>query len=79
MGEAKKLLSIDERGRITLPSDARDGIDTFVYEQDEDGVIKLIPQKTVALKDAELISNLKEAIKEVKTGKTKPVPKAWME
>ncbi len=79
MDKAKKLLSIDERGRITLPRDARDGIDTFVYEQDEDGVIKLIPQKTVALKDAELISNLKEAIKEVKKGKTKPVPKEWME
>lgn len=79
MGEAKKRLSIDGRGRITLPPDTRNGVDTFIYEQDEGGVIRLIPQKSVTLKDANLISNLKKAIKEVKSGKTKPVPKKWME
>ena len=79
MSEAKKLLSIDDRGRITLPPDVREGIDTFAFEQTEEGVIRLIPQKTVSLKDAELIQNLKAAIEEVKQGKTKPLPKEWME
>lgn len=74
-----KILSIDDRGRITLPSELREGVDSFSVESKKDGSLQLVPQKAVSLEEAKLLSGLKASIKEVKQGKTKPMPSEWME
>ncbi len=76
--KAKKILSLDERGRITLPSELREGIDSYSIESKKDGVLQLIPQKSVSVQDAKLLDSLKASVSEVKKKKTKPVPKEWL-
>lgn len=80
MGIAKKLknLEIDERGRITLPKNLRDGIDAFAIEQQKNGTLILIPQKQVSLEDAKLIESLKKSAQEFKSGKLHKVPAEWL-
>ena len=80
MRTAKKLknLEIDERGRITLPKDLRDGVDAFVIEPQKDGTLILIPQKQVSLEDAKLIESLKKSAQEFKSGKLHKMPAEWM-
>ncbi len=81
MSTAKKLknLEIDARGRITLPKELRDGVDTFSVEPEKDGTLKLIPQKHMSLEDAKLIESLKKSAKEIKKGKLHKMPTDWSE
>ena len=77
--KAKKILSVDDRGRITLPQDLRNGIDSFLVESEGDGSLHLVPQKSVSLSDAALLDGLKASIQEVRKGATKAMPKEWIE
>ena len=81
MSHAKKMknLEIDGRGRITLPKDFRKGVEGFSIEAQEDGTLKLIPQKQVSLKDAKLIERLKKSVENAKKGNVTKVPPEWME
>lgn len=81
MGIAKKIknLEIDERGRITLPKELRNGVETFAVTSEKDGVLRLIPQRQVSIEDAELIDSLKKSAQEYKNGKLHKMPKKWME
>ncbi len=81
MSTAKKIknLEIDARGRITLPKELRQGVDTFVVESEKNGVLRLIPQKQVSLEDANLIESLKKSAQEYKKGKLHKMPPEWME
>lgn len=77
-GSAKKV-TIDERGRITLPSEIREGVDTFLIERKKDGTISLVPQKTVSAGEADLLASLKRSVSQLKKGKTAPMPDEWIE
>ena len=74
----KKILVVDERGRITLPQKLRKKADTFSVKENEDGSILLFPQASVSVKDAELIDKLKMSIQEVKQGQIEDVPEDWI-
>ena len=74
----KKSIELDPRGRLTLPKELRDGVGSFVIERTEDGIIHLIPQKTVSYQDALILASLNESITQYKKGKTKKVPKEWL-
>lgn len=74
-----KLLDVDDRGRITLPKELRRGIDTFAVEAERDGVLRLVPQRSVDLADAKLIESLKKSAKEFKKGKLHKIPRDWIE
>ena len=76
---AKKELSIDSRGRITLPKELRKGVDAFSIKHEKNGSLCLVPKKSVSMIDAKLLKDLKKSIKEVKEGKTTPIPKEWIE
>ena len=77
-GSAKKV-SVDERGRITLPPEMRGGADSFVIEKKKDGSLSLVPQKTVTADEALLLQSLKKSVKEMKQGKTEALPDEWIE
>lgn len=79
MEKQKKIVSIDERGRITIPSESRKGIDSFIIESGKDGTIKLIPQKAVSANDAKILESLKVSVNQFKKRKTKKVPQNWIE
>jgi bifunctional DNA-binding transcriptional regulator/antitoxin component of YhaV-PrlF toxin-antitoxin module len=80
MSTAKKLknLQIDERGRITLPKELREGISSFDVVKSPDGALKLVPLKSVSLDDVEIIESLKTSLKQFKAGKTSKMPKDWV-
>ena len=80
MAAAKKFkpLSIDDRGRITLPPEIRKRVDSFDVVSMEAGTIKLIPLKALSLQDAELIESLKSSAKQFKAGKTVAMPKEFL-
>jgi bifunctional DNA-binding transcriptional regulator/antitoxin component of YhaV-PrlF toxin-antitoxin module len=75
----KKIVELDERGRITLPKDLREGISSFAIEAQRDGSLHLVPQKTVSLGEAELLESLKKSVSEFKKGQTKKVPAGWID
>jgi len=77
--KAKKILSVDARGRVTLPSELREGVDSFSVEKGKEGILRLVPQKSVSLEEAELLSSLKASVREVKKGRTRPMPSEWLE
>ncbi len=79
MSVAKKIksLEIDERGRITLPKEFREGVETFALEPKKNGVLQLVPQRQVSLEDAKLIESLKKSAQEYKTGKLHKMPSEW--
>lgn len=81
MSIAKKLknLDIDNRGRITLPKELREGTDSFAVEPEKDGVLRLIPLRQVSLEDAKLIESLKKSAQEYKRGKLHKMPADWVE
>ena len=81
MSIAKKLknLEIDARGRITLPKELREGVETFSVEPEKDGTRRLIPPRQVSLEDAKLIESLKKSAQEYKKGKLHKMPPEWME
>ena len=75
----KKKLFIDSRGRVTLPLEFRKEVDSFAVNQKRDGSLHLVPQKSISMTDAQLLEELKKSLKEVKKGKTIPMPKEWIE
>lgn len=75
----KKLLSLDSRNRITLPKEICDGVDSFAWECEEDGAIKLIPKQVVSKQDAKLIQMLKSSIEDFKAGRIKKIPQKWLD
>ena len=77
--EKTKTISIDERGRVTLPPEARKGVETFVLEILKDGTLKLIPQETVSLTDAALLKSLKKSVAQAQLGEVEDVPDEWID
>lgn len=77
--KANKLVSVDERGRVTLPAEARDGVDTFSVEIMKDGIIKLVPQEVVNIADAMLLKSLKKSVAQAKRGQVEDIPDDWID
>lgn len=77
--KANKLVSVDERGRVTLPAEARDGVNTFSIEIMKDGVVKLVPQEIVNIADAILLKSLKKSVSQAKRGQVEDVPDEWID
>ena len=77
--KTNKLVSVDERGRVTLPAEVRDGVDTFSIEIMKDGIIKLIPQEVVNIADAVLLKSLKKSVAQVKWGQVENIPDEWID
>jgi len=77
--KTNKLVSVDERGRVTLPAEARDGVDTFAIEIMKDGVIKLVPQEVVNIADAMLLKSLKKSVAQAKRGQVEDIPDEWID
>jgi len=74
-----RLVSVDGRGRITLPTEARNGVDAFSIEVLKDGTIKLIPQEVVNIADAALLKSLKKSVAQAKKGQVEDVPDEWID
>ena len=74
-----KLVSVDERGRLTLPAEARRGIETFSMEVLKDGTIRLTPQEVVNIADASLLKSLKKSVAQAKRGEVEDIPDDWIE
>lgn len=74
-----RLVSVDGRGRITLPTEARNGVDAFSIEVLKDGTIKLIPQEVVNIADAALLKSLKKSVAQAKKGRVEDVPDEWID
>ena len=74
-----KMVELDDRGRITLPKDLREGVAGYNVEPMKDGSIHLIPQKAVSLREAELLESLKKSVSGFKKGQTKKVPSDWID
>ena len=79
MKNSTKRVAVDDRGRITLPAEVREGVESFIVEKKKDGTISLVPQKAVSADDAQLLASLKRSVSEVKKGKTEPMPDDWIE
>ena len=77
--KTKKIVELDDRGRITLPKELREGVASFSVEPQSDGTLRLVPQKTVSLGEAELLESLKKSLSELKKGQTKRVPADWID
>lgn len=75
----KNLLDLDARNRITLPKEICDGVDSFTWEREEDGAIKLVPQQVVSAEDAKLIQMLKGSVEDFKAGRVKKIPQKWLD
>jgi len=74
-----RLVSVDGRGRITLPTEARNGVDAYSIEVLKDGTIKLIPQEVVNIADAALLKSLKKSVAQAKKGQVEDVPDEWID
>ena len=74
----KKVANLDERGRITLPKSCRKTASSFSIEPLSDGTIRLVPQKSLPLREIAVLESLKESIRDFKKGKTKKVPADWI-
>lgn len=75
----KKVVSVDERGRITLPQEVRDGVESFEIQKENDGSLRLVPHKVVSLEDAKIVESLKRSVSQFKKGQIKPLPDDWFE
>ena len=75
----KKLLDLDSRNRISLPKEICEGVDSFSWECEENGVIRLVPQQIVSSEDAELLGILKSSIKDFKSGRIKKISQKWLD
>ncbi len=75
----KNLVTIDPRGRVTIPIEMRHGSEAFVIEKMKDGTIRLIPQAIVNISDASLIRSLKKSAQQAKAGNVEDVPEDWIE
>lgn len=76
---SNRFVSVDERGRVTLPAEARKGAETFVLEVLRDGSIKLTPQEVVTIADAALLKSLRKSVAQAKRGEVKKVPDDWVD
>ena len=74
-----KTVEIDARGRFTLPKSLRGDATVFAAQKMGDGTIKLVPQQNVSLSEAELLDSLRLSLDDFRKGKTKKVPKEWLE
>jgi hypothetical protein len=74
-----KFVTIDERGRVTLPAETRQGVETFSLEVLKDGSIKLTPQEVVSIADAALLKSLKKSVAQAKRGELEDVPDDWID
>ena len=70
---------MDDRGRITLPPEVREGADSFLIEKQKDGSISLVPQKAVSAGEALLLESLKRSVNQMKKGKIERLPDEWIE
>ncbi len=77
--KSTKLVSVDERGRVTLPSEARNGVEAFSIELLKDGSIKLVPQQLVNIADAVLLKSLKKSVGQAKRGQVEDLPDDWID
>ena len=77
--KSNKLVSVDERGRVTLPAEARNGVDSFAIEILKDGSIKLTPQEAVNIADAALLKSLKTSVAQAKRGQVEDIPDDWID
>ena len=77
--KSNKLVSVDERGRVTLPVEARQGVDSFSIEILKDGSVKLTPQEIVNIADASLLKSLKKSIAQAKRGQVEDIPDEWID
>jgi bifunctional DNA-binding transcriptional regulator/antitoxin component of YhaV-PrlF toxin-antitoxin module len=77
--KVSKLVSVDERGRVTLPTEARQGAETFVLKILKDGTIQLTPQGVVDIADAALLKSLKKSVNQVKRRQVEDVPDEWID
>ncbi len=74
----KKVLIVDERGRVTLPTELREGVDSFSVES-RDGQLALMPLKAVHKADAQLLDSLKLSISQSKKGEVEELPAEWLD
>lgn len=74
-----KNVEVDARGRVTLPKNLREGIESFSLKSDENGVIYLFPQRQVSLQDAQLIESLKKSALEYRSDTLQKMPIEWIE
>lgn len=74
----KRILPVDERGRITLPSELREGVESFSVES-KGGQLVLMPLKTVLKADAELLESLKLSVAQSKSGDVEDFPAEWLD
>lgn len=77
--KVSKMVSVDGRGRVTLPAEARNGVETFSIEIMKDGAIKLIPQEVINIADALLLKSLKKSVAQAKRGQVEDVPAEWID
>ena len=77
--KTSKLISVDNRGRLTLPSDVRNGAETFSIELLKDGSVKLTPQEVINITDASMLKSLKKSVQQMKNGEVEDIPKEWLE
>lgn len=78
MKRSAKKVTVDERGRITLPPELREGAESFLVQQKKDGTISLIPQKAVSADEAQLLASLKRSVSQMKEDETEPMPNDWI-
>jgi len=77
--KSTRLVSVDERGRVTLPVEARNGIAAFSIELMKDGCIRLVPQEIVNIADAALLKSLKKSVAQAKRGQIEDIPDEWID
>ncbi len=75
----KKILDLDARNRVTLPTEACEGVDAFAWERMNDGAIMLVPQQVISLEDAKLLRMLKGSIADHKAERVSRIPVQWLE
>lgn len=73
-----RLISVDNRGRLTLPSEIRKGAETFSVEILKDGTLKLIPQEVINITDASMLKSLKKSAQQMKNGELEDIPEEWL-
>lgn len=79
MGKSKKkILPIDERGRITLPPELREGVESFSIES-KGGKLMLMPLKSILKSDADLLESLKLSLSQSKNGEIEDLPAEWLD
>ncbi|MEQ1666140.1 MAG: hypothetical protein ABL927_12280 [Bdellovibrionales bacterium] len=74
----KNILDIDGRGRITLPKELREGVDSFTVKLLKGGTLQLVPQQVVSTEEARLAQILKSSVDDFKAGRIKKIPQSWL-